>query len=119
MTTKKNNHKFRNDSTQINHGGLFTGKDKFEYEFEEPYRPYGNSDTSNTALYREISDDTRYKRKPSQDSDPYQQKVNIDKTISSYLTVLVMDPDPWIISHSLKSCHDNKAKPRLEVALNY
>ena len=67
------------------------GKDKFEYEFEEPYRPYGNSDTSNTALFREISDekeDTRFKRKPYQESDPSQQKVNIDK-LSLCVLVLV------------------------------
>ena len=94
IDNKKTNHKFRNDSTQINHLliGLFLGKDQFEYEFEEPYRPYGNSDTSNTALYREISDDTRYKRKPSQESDPYQQKVNITD-ISKTILVMVMNHD--------------------------
>ena len=82
------------------------GKDKFEYEFEEPYRPYGNSDTSDTALFREISDereDTRYKRKPYQESDPSQQKVNNNNRpcgggvgLSRILK---------IISNSMKSCH--------------
>ena len=77
---------------------MLLGKDKFEYEFEEPYRPYGNSDTSNTALFREISDekeDTRYKRKPYQESDPSQQKVNIDK-LSLWWCWSILGPKDYI-----------------------
>ena len=58
---------------------VVSGNDNFEYQFEEPYnRPY---DTSNTALFREISDgsqDVRIKRKPFQQSNPSQQKVSLD-----------------------------------------